>query len=148
MVLSSGMKPSTAFTDLAGRVGLAPSTFGFLRPPSTIRRPPRPGVFVCGGIETPKDIPETIIQAGAAAAEASPLYQSRHGETAAERKPAERPVDGEPRVGVLVCHCGTNIAGVVNIHRVLDDVKKLPQVVFAADFMFTCSTETQPRILE
>ncbi|MBW1842416.1 MAG: CoB--CoM heterodisulfide reductase iron-sulfur subunit A family protein [Deltaproteobacteria bacterium] len=53
-----------------------------------------------------------------------------------------------PRVGVLVCHCGTNIAGVVDIQDVLDYVKTLPSVVFATDFIFTCSTETQQPIVD
>ena len=150
VVLSSGFQPTPAFTDLAGRLGITPSNYGFLKTsfddPATTSRP---GVFACGGIETPKDIPETVIQAGAAAAEASVLLAgARHGETTAERTFAERPLNGEPRVGVLVCHCGSNIAGVVDIPRVVDRVTKMPSVVVAADFMFSCSTETQPRILE
>jgi heterodisulfide reductase subunit A2 len=150
VVLSSGFQPTPAFTDLAGRLGLTPSAYGFLRtslddPAATSR----PGVFVCGGIETPKDIPETVIQAGAAAAEASVLLAgARHAETAAEKMFLERPLDEEPRVGVLVCHCGSNIAGVVDIPRVLEQVKKMPRVVAAVDFLFSCSTESQPRILE
>ena len=149
VVLSSGLKPSRAFTDLAKQVGLVTNPYGFLsaefdEPVATSR----PGIFVCGGIETPKDIPETIIQAGAAAAEASIFISSaRNTEIVVEKKPDEKPIDTEPRVGVLVCHCGTNIAGVVNIQKVLEDVKTLPQVVFATDFMFTCSTETQSKII-
>lgn len=149
VVLSSGLKPSRAFTDLAKQVGLVTNPYGFLsaefdEPIATSR----PGIFVCGGIETPKDIPETIIQAGAAAAEVSIFIGSaRNTEIVVEKKPDEQPIDTEPRVGVLVCHCGTNIAGVVNIQKVLEDVKTLPQVVFATDFMFTCSTETQPKII-
>ena len=150
VVLSSGLKPSSDFTDLVKQLGLVTNPYGFL---STEFDEPiatsRPGIFVCGGIETPKDIPETIIQAGAAAAEASILISSsRNTEIADENKPDEKPIVAEPRVGVLVCHCGNNIAGIVNIQKVLEDVKTLPQVVFATDFMFTCSTETQSKIIE
>jgi heterodisulfide reductase subunit A2 len=150
VVLSSGFQPTPGFTDLAGRLGITPSAYGFLKTPfDDPAATSRPGVFVCGGIETPKDIPETVIQAGAAAAEASVLLAgARHMETTAEKTFAERPLDEETRVGVLVCHCGSNIAGVVDIPRVVEQVKKMPQVVLAADFMFSCSTETQPRILE
>ncbi len=150
VVLSSGLKPSRAFADLAKQVGLVTNPYGFLsaefdEPVATSR----PGIFVCGGIETPKDIPETIIQAGAAAAEAAIFLSSaRNTEIVVEKNPDEKPIDTEPRVGVLICHCGTNIAGVVNIQKVLEDVKTLPQVVFATDFMFTCSTETQSKIIE
>jgi heterodisulfide reductase subunit A len=150
VVLSSGFKPSEGFADLAGKLGLVANPYGFLtteydEPVSTSR----PGVFVCGGIEAPKDIPETIIQAGAAAAEASILISAaRHTETVAEETPEEKPIEAVPRVGVFVCHCGTNIAGVVDIQNVLADVKKLPHVVFATNFMFTCSTETQQTIVD
>ncbi len=149
VVLSSGLKPSGAFAELAKQLGLVTNPYGFLsaefdEPVATSR----PGIFVCGGVETPKDIPETIIQAGAAAAEASIFIASaRNTEIVVENKPDEKPIDSAPRVGVLVCHCGTNIAGVVNIEQVLEDVKTLPHVVFATDFMFTCSTETQPKII-
>jgi heterodisulfide reductase subunit A2 len=149
VILSSGLKPSQAFTDLAKKVGLVTNPYGFL--PAEFDDPvatSRPGIFVCGSIETPKDIPETIIQAGAAAAEASILIGSaRNTEIVIENKPDETPIDAEPRVGVLVCHCGSNIAGVVNIQNVLEDVKTLPTVMVAADFMFTCSTETQSKII-
>ncbi|MEJ2658718.1 MAG: FAD-dependent oxidoreductase, partial [Desulfobacterales bacterium] len=150
VVLSTGFKPSQGFVDLAGRLGLAENLYGFLateydEPVSTSR----PGVFVCGGIESPKDIPETVIQAGAAAAEASILIsRARNTETVPEETVEEKPIETVPRVGVFVCHCGTNIAGVVNIENVLSDVKKLPHVVFATDFMFTCSTETQQTIID
>jgi heterodisulfide reductase subunit A len=150
VVLSSGFKPSEGFTRLSRQLGLVTNPYGFLttefdEPVSTSR----PGVFVCGGIESPKDIPETVIQAGAAAAEASILIsKARHTETATEEMLEEEPIESTPRVGVLVCHCGTNIAGVVDIQNVLEEVKKLPHVVFATNFMFTCSTETQQEIID
>jgi heterodisulfide reductase subunit A len=150
VVLSSGFKPSKAFTELAGNIGLRTDAYGFLSAdfdePMTTSRP---GVFACGGIETPKDIPETIIQAGAAAAQASMfITAARNTAVTVEERPDEVPLDAEPRIGVLVCHCGTNIAGVVNIQAVLADVTTLPHVVLARDFLFTCSTETQSIIVD
>ncbi|MBW2090386.1 MAG: CoB--CoM heterodisulfide reductase iron-sulfur subunit A family protein [Deltaproteobacteria bacterium] len=150
IVLSSGFKPSDDFIDLAKQLDLVTNFYGFLaaefdEPVATSR----PGVFVCGGIEAPKDIPETVIQAGAAAAEASILLSAaRNTEIVIDKIPDETPIETIARVGVLICHCGTNIAGVVDIQKVLDYVKTLPHVVFAADFMFTCSTETQQTIVE
>ncbi|MCG6972874.1 MAG: FAD-dependent oxidoreductase [Desulfobacterales bacterium] len=150
VVLSTGFKPSQGFSDLAATLGLAANPYGFLttefdEPVSTSR----PGIFVCGGIEAPKDIPETVIQAGAAAAEAAILVsEARYTETATRETVPEKPIEADPRVGVFVCHCGTNIAGVVDIENVVAAVKKLPHVVFATDFMFTCSTETQQNIVD
>ena len=150
VVLSTGFKPSEGFADLAENLGLVTNPYGFIEtdfdtPVSTST----PGIFVCGGIEAPKDIPETVIQAGAAAAEASALIsEARFAETVTKTTPEERPVDPEPRVGVFVCHCGTNIAGVVDISPVVEYVKTLPHVALATDFTFTCSTETQQILID
>ena len=35
------------------------------------------------------------------------------------------------RIGVVVCHCGTNIAGVVDVERVAAEAAKLPKLVFS-----------------
>ncbi|MBT3256071.1 MAG: CoB--CoM heterodisulfide reductase iron-sulfur subunit A family protein [Deltaproteobacteria bacterium] len=150
VVLSSGFKPSAGFSNLAAQLGVVTNAYGFLgtefdTPVSTSR----PGVFVCGGVEAPKDIPETVIQAGAAAAEASiVLSPARDTETVVEKSPSEAPLEDEPRVGVFVCHCGTNIAGVVQIDPVVEYVKTLPHVAFATDFMFSCTTETQKTLVD
>jgi heterodisulfide reductase subunit A-like polyferredoxin len=53
-----------------------------------------------------------------------------------------------PRVGVFVCHCGRNIAGVVDVTAVRDHAASLPHVVVAEDFQFSCSTQTQERMKE
>lgn len=50
------------------------------------------------------------------------------------------------RVGVFICHCGTNIAGTVNIPEVIEAAKKMPQVVFVADNRYTCSEPGQASI--
>ncbi|MHA2250433.1 MAG: 4Fe-4S binding protein [Candidatus Kariarchaeaceae archaeon] len=54
----------------------------------------------------------------------------------------------EPRIGVYVCHCGTNIAGVVNIDEVIEHAKTMDNVVLAKDSMFTCSITGQNMISE
>ncbi|MFX0057102.1 MAG: 4Fe-4S binding protein [Candidatus Heimdallarchaeota archaeon] len=47
--------------------------------------------------------------------------------------------DEEPRIGVFVCHCGHNIAGTVDVSKVADYAKDLPNVVRAEHYMFMCS---------
>ncbi|MCP4764004.1 MAG: CoB--CoM heterodisulfide reductase iron-sulfur subunit A family protein [archaeon] len=49
--------------------------------------------------------------------------------------------DEEPKIGVFVCHCGHNIAGTVDVAKVIDDVKDLPNVVEAQHYMFMCSKQ-------
>jgi len=150
VVLSTGFKPSEGIKALVKKLGIVTNPYGFLTtefdsPVATNQ----PGIFVCGGVEAPKDIPETVMQAGAAAAEASVLISAaRNTEIVSETIPPERPIDDIPRVGVFICHCGTNIAGVVDIPSVVAEAKTLPHVVHADDFMFSCSTETQQTLVE
>ena len=52
----------------------------------------------------------------------------------------------EVRIGVYVCHCGTNIAGVVNPSALAEYAKTLPNVVVAKDYRFMCSDPGQEMI--
>ncbi len=45
----------------------------------------------------------------------------------------------EPRIGVFVCHCGHNIAGTVDVAKVADYARDLPNVIKAEHYMFMCS---------
>jgi len=50
------------------------------------------------------------------------------------------------RIGVFVCQCGTNIASTVDTERVAEEAKKLPDVVYATTYMYTCSEPGQQEI--
>ncbi len=50
------------------------------------------------------------------------------------------------RIGVFICHCGTNIAGTVDIAEVMAAAQKMPQVVFVDDNKYTCSEPGQAGI--
>lgn len=50
------------------------------------------------------------------------------------------------RIGVFICHCGTNIAGTVDVARVAETIKSEPGVVFAADYQYMCSENGQQLI--
>ncbi len=54
--------------------------------------------------------------------------------------------DGQPRVGVYVCHCGVNIASKVNIDEVVEFAKTLPNVAVAKSYKFMCSDPGQELI--
>ena len=51
-----------------------------------------------------------------------------------------------PRVGVYVCHCGLNIAGVVDVEEVTEYAKTLPDVAIARHYTYTCSEPGQRMI--
>jgi heterodisulfide reductase subunit A len=47
------------------------------------------------------------------------------------------------RIGVFVCHCGTNIADTVDVKRVVEEIQKHPDVVYAVDYKYMCSDPGQ-----
>ncbi len=50
------------------------------------------------------------------------------------------------RIGVFVCHCGTNIAGTVDVERVVEEIRKYPEIVYAVDYKYMCSDPGQQLI--
>jgi heterodisulfide reductase subunit A len=150
-VLATGFDLPAEVRQLAETAGIRTNRWGFsvgqgLEAVATSR----PGIFVCGVFQGPKDIPETVSQASAAAAHAAMLLAPARGSLARRPQyPPERPVTGEaPRIGVFVCHCGINIAGVVEVARVAEYARTLPGVVYAEDSLFMCSNETLSHIQE
>ncbi|MBI4644564.1 MAG: CoB--CoM heterodisulfide reductase iron-sulfur subunit A family protein [Deltaproteobacteria bacterium] len=110
----------------------------------------RPGIFVCGAFQGPKDIPQSVMEASASASAAGDLLAAARF-SLAKKKPefAERDISQEtPRIGVFVCHCGINIAGVIDVEAVRDYAGTLPFVEYVENNLFTCSQDTQEIIKE
>jgi len=146
VVLSVGLEPSKGTKALLEKLGLRRGEGGFcytdeFRPLATSKE----GIYVCGAGSGPKDIPETVMQASGAAAEAGKLLASqRNTLTKKKEYPPEIDISGDPpRVGVFVCHCGINIAGTVDVEAVREYASTLPYVVYAGRNLFTCSGDTQ-----
>jgi len=149
VILATGLEPRASLRSLAARLGVNLNDFGFVWTDSLAPlRTSRPGVFVAGAASGPRDIPETVVQASAAASEAGRiLVRARGSQTRIKQFPPERPVEQEaPRVGVLICHCGINIAGVVDVARVAAYAKSLPNVVYTETSLYACSHEAQNHI--
>ncbi len=151
VVLSVGMQPPKSVQKVAETFGVHLNRFGFcetsaFNPVETDRA----GIFVAGPFTEPKDIPETVAQASGAAAKVLSLLSDVRGSLITPTEyPPERDVRGEePRVGVFVCHCGTNIAGVVNVPSVVEYARTLPHVVYAENNLYTCSNDSLERIKE
>ncbi len=108
----------------------------------------REGIFTCGAISGPKDIPQSVVEGSAAAAAvADMLAPARHQLTTEATFPTEKDVaDEEPRIGVFVCHCGSNIAGVIDVAAVEEYAATLPDVVYVERNLFSCSQDTQEMI--
>ncbi|MFQ6065227.1 MAG: FAD-dependent oxidoreductase, partial [Candidatus Bathyarchaeia archaeon] len=146
VVLSVGFTPSEDVKKLAKNLGVELNEHGFTKTqPFHPLETSRPGVFVCGMFSSPKDIPETVTQASAAAASVGELLSPARGTLVKKKEyPEELDVRGQPpRIGVFICHCGINIGGVVDVPSVVEYAKTLPNVVHACENLYTCSSDTQ-----
>jgi len=149
VVLSVGMRPAAHLSKLASTLNVDLNEYGFVKTdPINPLVTSRPGIYVSGASESPKDIPETVIQASGAACEAASLIADARGKDLVIKVlPEEKDVEGEePRIGVFVCNCGVNIGGVVNVPEVQAYAKGLPNVVLADENLFTCSQDTQDKM--
>jgi heterodisulfide reductase subunit A-like polyferredoxin len=151
VVLSVGLVPHPAGVDLADSIGVDTDRFGFaqrqsLNPLATNRD----GIYACGVFQAPRDIPDTVMQASGAAAEAGALLTDARGSqvSSAEFPPEKEVSDDAPKVGVFVCHCGINIGSIVDVPSVVDYAQALPGVDFAEEYIFTCSTDSQERMAQ
>ncbi|MEE4263732.1 MAG: FAD-dependent oxidoreductase [Desulfobacteraceae bacterium] len=149
IVLSVGLQTSSETAELAGRLGLEMTDGNFCKtdtfdPVATSKK----GIYVCGAFQGPKDIPQSVVDASAAAAAAGEiLSQARNTETKTpEVIPETNVVNERPRVGVFVCRCGINIAGVVDVPSVAEYAKTLPYVEYTSDNLYSCSQDTQETI--
>ncbi len=149
VVLSVGLKAAPGSVRLAEKLGVEVDGYGFcksddLSPGLTSRD----GIFAGGIFAGPKDIPETVVEASAAAGHVSRLLAGSRGTCTRKKEyPPERNVSREkPRIGVFVCNCGINIASVINVPKVAEYATKLPYVAYSDNFLFTCSQDSIEKI--
>ncbi len=158
VVLSIGMKPKKDNAVLYNSTGIKTDKYGFVWSNefnSTVTS--KDGVFACGVAAGPKDIPETVIEASAAAAGAAKMAKLEEIDlfkdysTFFKEEPVVpmRDVSKEPiRIGVFLCHCGVNIGGYVSIEEIVNYSKTLPFVVHSEQFLYTCSVDSQKIIAD
>jgi len=151
IVLSIGLETDPSMVELAKKldIGMSKSMFAetsTFNPVTTSRD----GFYVCGAFQGPKDIPQAIIDASAAAEAAGEgLTKSRNSLTKIPEVITEINVSGDrPKIGVFVCSCGTNIAGTVDVKEVTEYCKELPYVEYAENNLFSCSQDTQNKITD
>ena len=151
VVLSVGLETSPEVLELARTLKIELNSGDFARTSSfTPVATSTPGIYVCGAFQGPKDIPQSVMEASASAAAAGELLSAARF-SLAKKKPEfeERDISQEPpRVGVFVCHCGINIAGVIDVEAVRDYAATLPHVKYVENNLFTCSQDTQEIIKE
>ncbi len=151
VVLSVGLETAKETIELASIMGLELTEGKFcktssFKPVSTSKE----GIYVCGAFQGPKDIPQAVVDSSAAAAAAGEILSDvRFTQTTEVETPPEKNIVGEPpRIGVFVCRCGSNIAGVIDVDAVRDYAATLPNVVHVEDSMYSCSQDTQDKMTE
>ena len=146
LVLSVGLETPPELIDLARSLDIDLTDGNFCQTSSfSPIATSRDGIFVSGAFQGPKDIPQSVIDASAAACAAGEILSlSRHTMTKTKEVIPETNVVGErPRIGVFVCKCGVNIAGIVDVPGVRDYAANLPYVDYVTDNLYTCSQDTQ-----
>jgi heterodisulfide reductase subunit A len=119
---------------LAEKTGLELNESGFIEGKSTGSHPirtSREGIFVCGSASGLKGIDDAVIQACAAASDAASFLAAERGSEIAPPLPKElldvKPQD-EPVILVVICQCGKNIAGLLDMQELVEYSKSLPNV--------------------
>ncbi len=151
VVLAHGLEAPEGNSNLALATGIGLNEYGFCKtglfsPLDTTRE----GIFVAGAFQGPKSIPDSVIQAGGAAGSAAELLAPARGTLVTEKTyPEERAgLDESPRIGVFMCHCGKNIAGVVDVEAVSKYVRTLDDVATVETNLYSCSSDTQALIAQ
>ncbi|MBF0225914.1 MAG: CoB--CoM heterodisulfide reductase iron-sulfur subunit A family protein [Desulfobacterales bacterium] len=149
VVLSIGFEPHKDALDFAETFKIEPNEYRFaktsgLAPVQTSQN----GIFVTGIYQGPKDIPETVMQGSAVAGSVMAILSEVRGTEISEKiVPQEKDVtDEDARIGVFVCHCGINISQTVDVHKVVNEIKDLPNVIHAENMMYACAQDGQDKI--
>ena len=144
LVLSLPLVPAAGLAGLAKTLGIGLGEDGFPRGAPGDAHPlhtSREGIYTCGTVTGPKGICESVIEACAAAAcAAARLADARGTEATSPPAPELLPVRAtdEPRIAVVICRCGKNIAGALDVQELADYVAALPGVAKVDITPFGC----------
>ncbi|MBL7073695.1 CoB--CoM heterodisulfide reductase iron-sulfur subunit A family protein [candidate division KSB1 bacterium] len=148
VVLASAGRPPGGTERLAKVLGIKLNSDGYFQnrgEDGQFLSSTREGIYLCGCARGPEDIPDSVAQGTGAAAEAGKhLAEDRLPEV--EEEIPQISTDGPPRIGVFLCHCGINIAGVLDIDHLQEYAKNIPHVVHVQDDLFLCSDGGQKEI--
>ncbi|MDF1539954.1 MAG: hydrogenase iron-sulfur subunit [Candidatus Thorarchaeota archaeon] len=146
IVLCPAMVPAQE-SDLVEKLGINTDEYGFVAANNdalVMSTTSVPGIHLCGSAHMPKDIPDSVAQGSAAAALAAmDIIITKSEETEALTETDLELMAAEPRIGIIVCSCGINIAGTVDVAEVTEYAKTLPNVVYAENLLYSCSSDAQ-----
>jgi heterodisulfide reductase subunit A len=148
VILSEALVPSAGSLNMAAILGIDTDHRGFYLAKDTCGDPlasTKEGIYLCGCATGPKDITDSIAEASGAAIRAAQYLSAYKLPEIKEEIPAYD-YNGPARIGVFVCHCGSNIAGIVDVLSLKTFAGQLNDVVYADHLLFACSESTQRQI--
>jgi heterodisulfide reductase subunit A len=149
VVLATAVRPPEGLEKLAEVLGIELEEDGFVKTVEAqggVITTTRPGIFTAGCASGPKDIPDSVAEGSGAAATALTDIEQREWPEPEMGEPIEDVK--EPRIGVFVCHCGSNIAAVIDVEKSVEYALTLPDVVHAQSQMFSCAGSQVEEIAE
>ncbi|MFX1588328.1 MAG: FAD-dependent oxidoreductase, partial [Promethearchaeota archaeon] len=153
VVLAAPLLPSEGTKELASILGIELDNYKFFKEKSYFNKSQstKEGIYLCGFCQGPMDIPETVADASGVAGQITAFLNSMKFSNIKEKvEVPELEIKGtdEPRIGVLICHCGINIGKYVHVPLLAEYVRALPNVVHCEDNLYSCSSDSQARIKE
>ncbi len=151
IVLSIGLEAPDDAKQLAQKCGFDLDSHNFAKtssfePVSSSKK----GIYVTGVFQAPKAIPQSVTMASSATADVKAKLASARDTLTIEKRFIEEfdISDQEPRIGVFVCSCGTNISSVVDVKDVSLYASTLPGVAYTDNTLFACSSDSQIQIAQ
>jgi heterodisulfide reductase subunit A len=147
VVLSVGFEPPASAYQLSKALDFNLNNYGFAE--TSVFKPletSRAGIYVTGAFGAPKDIPQSVAEASGAASKAGGQVFNNRVHYVKAVVPETQVEGQEPRIGVFVCDCGINIRGTVDVPKVVEYAKTLPNVVHSEEGKYTCSADFQETI--
>ncbi|MBW2221612.1 MAG: FAD-dependent oxidoreductase [Deltaproteobacteria bacterium] len=153
-VLSIGQRPPKGHEHILRLLDLRENEWGFCQthrfsPVETSRK----GIYVCGPFSGPRDIPDTICQATAAASGVVNLLESTsdkkdEAQVDVTRDEIVNLVDEEPNIAIFICKCGGEISSIIDIKSLAQSLKLIPEVKVVEEVPYLCQADTLSEIKE
>ncbi len=153
VVLATPLVPSTGTQHLSEILGIELDEYNFFKEHDYFNKSKstKEGIYLCGFCQGPMDIPETVADSSGVAGQVAAYLSSVKFEQIKDKievPELEIKDKDEPRIGVLICHCGINIGKYVRVPLLAEYVRTLPNVIQCEDNLYSCSSDSQSRIKE
>ncbi|MFW9772015.1 MAG: FAD-dependent oxidoreductase [Candidatus Thorarchaeota archaeon] len=151
VVLFPAVIPSKGSDKLNQILGVNMDEYGFVKPTELFNKIETnvPGIYVCGCAHGPEDISTSVAEASGAASKAASRTSLKVIEEEKEEIFEKEVLYEDPcRIGVFICHCGSNIADFVDVEKIAEEIQTIQDIIYVERNLYTCSEESQRSIQE